>query len=238
MDNRENSSKPSYLKEYRRIGDIFGNKPGIKERTPIDKLLYQTFISLTILAFILLINTVNLSITKTITQGIKSTLNWQIDFGGIDKVIKVLNTPKGEDKSIDLKGDEVLDTNTSKFIMPLEGEITSLFGERIHPVFNTIKQHNGIDIYGNYGDEIKSAIEGTVVEVGEDIDLGKFLKINNGIYDTLYAHCSKIIVKEGQKVKQGEKIAEVGDTGYASGTHLHFEIWIEGKAVNPLEMIK
>ncbi len=239
MDNRETPSKPSYLNEYRRIGDMFGSKSFAKEKTPLDRLLYQVFISLAILAFILLINSVNLTIAKSITHGIKSTLNWKMDLGKIDSVIKALSTSKAEDIIEDLNGHSVLETSASasEFITPLEGEITSLFGERIHPVFNTVKQHNGIDIYGDYGDEIKSTIDGTVVEIGDDVDLGKFLRIKNGIYDTLYAHCSKITVKEGQKVKQGEIIAEVGDTGFTSGTHLHFEIWVEGKAVNPLEFI-
>ena len=185
----------------------------------------------------MLINSVNLTITKTITQGIKSTLNWKIDVGKIDNVIKSLSTAKIEEKGGSPKEFGVSETNSKKFIMPLEGELTSLFGERIHPVFNTVKQHNGIDINGNYGDDIKASIEGIVTEIGENEELGKFLRIKNESYDTLYAHCSKITVKEGQKVKQSEKVAEVGDTGFTSGPHLHFEIWVEGSAVNPLEFI-
>lgn len=238
MDNREIPSRPSYLNEYRRIGDLFGSKSYIKEKTPLDRLLYQLFVSLAILAFILLMNSINLTVTNTITQGIKSTLNWKIDVGKIDNVIKSLSTAKVEGSSGSIKELNVPEIKSEAFIIPLEGEITSLFGERVHPVFHTVKQHNGIDINGNYGDEIKAASDGTVVEIGETEDFGKFLRIRSGIYDTLYAHCSKIIVKEGQKVKQSEKIAEIGDTGFASGPHLHFEIWVEGSAVNPLEFIK
>ncbi len=237
MDNRENASRPSYISEYRRVGNILG-KRGLKDRTAIDKALQQVFLSLIILAFILLINAANISLTKAITKSIKSTLNWQIDISSFEKIIKVIKLPKEEKEDTGPKDFEVLDAGISKFIMPLEGEVTSLFGERKHPVFNTVKQHNGIDINGEYGDEIMSSMDGTVEEIDEDINLGKFLRIKNGIYDTLYGHCSKITAKEGQKVKQGDKIAEVGDTGYASGTHLHFEIWIEGIPVNPIEMIK
>lgn len=237
MDNSENTPKPRYINEYRKIGDIFGNKPN-KDKSPLDKLLLQVFISLIILALVLLVNSINIKIAKATTQNIKKALNWQIDFGRIEQVLKDLNAPKDGDNENKTNKEEVLDTNVSMFLMPLEGEVTSLFGERIHPVFNTIKGHNGIDIDANYGDAIKASMGGKVTKVGEDSTLGKYIKIKSDIYETLYAHCSKIIVKEGQNVKQNDIIAEVGDTGLASGPHLHFEIWVDGKPVNPLEKIK
>ncbi len=226
MDNSENTPKLRYINEYRKMGDMFGNRPS-KDKSPLDKLILQIFISLIILTFVLIINSANISIAKSITVGIKKALNWKIDFGGIEQVLKGFNAPKDESSG-----------DISMFLMPLEGEVISLFGERIHPVFNTIKEHNGIDIDGDYGDKIKASMEGIVSVVREDNTLGKYLRIKNGAYETLYAHCSKIIVEEGQKVKQGDIIAEVGDTGLASGPHLHFEIWINGKPVNPLEKIK
>lgn len=239
MDNRESPPKITYLKEYRKISNIFGNKSYAREKTPADKFLYQTFIAIAVLSVVLFINTIDFKITKVITQGIKSALNWEIEFGSIDGVINALRTSKPDDEIDGLtKISEASNMNITEFILPLDGEITSFYGERVHPVFNTVKQHNGIDIDGNYGDEIRSSIEGTVVEIGDDVELGKYVKINKGVYDTLYAHCSKITVKEGHKVKQGDKIAEVGDTGYSSGPHLHFEIWVDGKAINPLEMIE
>lgn len=237
MDNGENTPKPRYINEYRKIGDILGNKAN-KDKSPLDKLLLQVFISLIIIALVLLVNSINLKIAKAATQGIKKTLNWQMDFGKIEQVLKDFNSPKEKENGNNINKEEVLDTNSSAFIMPLEGEVTSLFGERIHPVFNTIKEHNGIDIDGNYGDKIKASMEGRVSKVGEDSTLGKYIKIENGIYGTLYAHCSKVIVREGQNVKQNDIIAEVGDTGLASGPHLHFEIWADGKPINPLEKIK
>lgn len=237
MDNGENTPKPRYINEYRKIGDILGSKPN-KDKSPLDKLLLQVFISLIIIALVLLVNSINLKITKAVTQGIKKTLNWQMDFGKMEQVLKDFNSPKEKENENNINKEEVLDTNSSIFIMPLKGEVTSLFGERIHPVFNTVKDHNGIDIDGNYGDKIKASMEGKVSKVGEDSTLGKYIKIENGIYGTLYAHCSKVIVKEGQDVKQNDIIAEVGDTGLASGSHLHFEIWVDGKPVNPLEKIK
>lgn len=237
MDNGENTPKPRYINEYRKIGDILGSKPN-KDKSPLDKLLLQLFISLIVIALVLLVNSINLRIAKAATQGIKKTLNWQMDFGKMEQVLKDFNSPKEKENENNINKEEVLDINSSIFIMPLEGEVTSLYGERIHPVFNTIKEHNGIDIDGNYGDKIKASMEGRVSKVGEDSTLGKYIKIENGTYETLYAHCSKVTVKEGQNVKQNDIIAEVGDTGLASGPHLHFEIWANGKPVNPLEKLK
>jgi murein DD-endopeptidase MepM/ murein hydrolase activator NlpD len=241
MDKSENTPKPRYLNEYRKMGDIFGYRPS-KEKNPWDKVLLQVFTSLIALAIVLLINTINLDITRTIANGIKKTLNWQMNFQGIEQTLKSLSISKGENEidenEIKNDKDEILKSNTSTFLMPIDGEVTSPFGERIHPVFNTVKVHYGIDIDGNFGDKIKASMEGNVSEIGEDSTLGKYVKIKNGIYETLYAHCSKVLVKEGQKVKQNEVIAEVGDTGLTSGPHLHFEIWADGKAVDPLEIIK
>ena len=115
MDNRENPSKPSYLTEYRRIGDIFGNKSFTKEKSPVDKFLYQTFISIAALAFILLINSTGLGISKTITRSIKSTLNWQVDFNKFEKVISVLNIVEEENKN-DISGDMGFSENTKNII--------------------------------------------------------------------------------------------------------------------------
>ena len=241
MDKSQNTLKPRYLNEYRKMGDIFGYRPS-KEKNPWDKVLLQIFASLIVLAIVLLVNTINLDITKTIANGIKKTLNWQMDFQGIEQALKSLSIPKVEDESNEskIKNDEgkIINSNTSIFVMPIEGEVTSPFGERIHPVFNTVKVHYGIDIDGDFGDAIKASMEGSVSEVGEDSTLGKYVKIKNGTYETLYAHCSKILVEEGQNVKQNEVIAEIGDTGLTSGPHLHFEIWADGKAINPLEIIK
>lgn len=233
--NNEGLPRPKYINEYRKMGDMFRFKSG-KEKSYLDQLLLQIFISLIILAFALLINSINVNIAKDLTIGIKKVINWNIDFQSVMEVIKGINLT--EDQINEKKETPLLPISSNKaFIMPIEGEVTSEFGERVHPVFGTVKVHNGIDIAGEYGDKIKASMEGQVAEVGEDSTLGKFIKIENGEHKTLYAHCSKIIAKEGQRIKQGEVIAEVGDTGLSAGVHLHFEIWENNLPVNPLEKL-
>ena len=116
------------------------------------------------------------------------------------------------------------------FIKPLEGQITSRFGlrENVEP-----KYHTGIDIAEDQGTIIYAAMEGTVELVSGEGSYGNHFKITNGEVTTLYAHCKTVYVKEGDYVKQGEKVAEVGETGNATGPHLHFEIIRNGELVNP-----
>lgn len=118
------------------------------------------------------------------------------------------------------------------FIWPLNGVITSKYGTRQATDIVTAN-HYGIDIGGNTGDTIIAAIDGTVTTASLEGEYGEHLLITNGNVSTLYAHCSKLCVSEGESIKQGEKIAEVGSTGRATGPHLHFEIKVDDRTVDP-----
>ncbi len=117
-------------------------------------------------------------------------------------------------------------------IWPLAGRITSPFGTREATEIVTAN-HYGIDIGGNTGDAIVAAMDGIVTLTSEEGGYGKHIQIKNGEVYTLYAHCSKLLVSEGTEVKQGQKIAEVGSTGRATGPHLHFEIKREDRVLDP-----
>jgi murein DD-endopeptidase MepM/ murein hydrolase activator NlpD len=125
-----------------------------------------------------------------------------------------------------------------KLIAPLEGILSSPFGERIDPNSQVKKMHKGIDIEAEKGASIKAALPGAVIESGSVPSYGNYIKIkhNNGM-TTVYAHCSQLIAQKGQMVEQGEIIARVGDTGVAVGSHLHFEIWKDGEPLNPIDFI-
>lgn len=103
--------------------------------------------------------------------------------------------------------------NTTSFIKPIEGTITSEFGQRDTATGRVPKNHTGTDIGANLGTKIKSATDGEVVLASEEGDYGKHLKIQIGEVSIIYAHCNNLYVKQGDQIKQGQEIAEVGTTG-------------------------
>lgn len=108
------------------------------------------------------------------------------------------------------------------------------FGKKLDPIYKTPKMHNGIDIAATIGTEIYATANGTVEFTGDMREHGRHIIINhkNG-YKTLYAHLSEYMVKRGQKVKRGDLIGLVGNTGKTLTPHLHYEVQYNGKAVNP-----
>ncbi len=125
-----------------------------------------------------------------------------------------------------------------KFSLPLSGTITSEFGAREATIKGMTTDHKGIDIAANSGTNIKSAMAGTVKVAEENSEYGKFIKIVNGDVMTVYAHCQKLKVKVGDKIKAGQTIATVGSTGNSTGPHLHFEIRFENRYINPKLLIE
>jgi len=235
MDDRNFDEVPQirYVNEYKKVGDMFKFK-GFGERTYFDKLLLQTFVTLIIVAVLLLINNVDTVLTNNISKGVKEVVSWNISLNTAVDTFKNIRTIIPDAKKTLGLGEEAANVT---FVMPVDGVITSPFGERVHPVFNTTKMHTGIDIDAEIGTPIKSATIGTVKEVGEDEYNGKFVRVAVGKYEIVYAHCHKVLVKKGQKISQGDLLGEVGDTGVVSGPHLHFEIQEDGKPVNPLERL-
>lgn len=125
-------------------------------------------------------------------------------------------------------------TYSGKMIMPASGRYTGQFGMRNHPILRKRKMHNGVDIAAPSRSTIKAAAAGSVMTVGWISGYGNTVTIDHGSgISTLYAHCSSIYVKAGQYVEAGQRIAAVGATGLATGPHLHFEVRVNGKPVNP-----
>lgn len=117
---------------------------------------------------------------------------------------------------------------------PTKMRITSKFGLRRHPVRGYCKQHKGIDFGAPRGTPIKASGDGVVMKAGYNGNYGNYVLIkHNGEYSTAYAHMSKIKVRAGMRVKQGEIIGSVGATGLATGAHLHYEVIKGGSQVNP-----
>lgn len=121
-------------------------------------------------------------------------------------------------------------------ILPVEGEIASLFGYRKNPFGGWSQEfHNGVDIACDYGTPVRATADGTVTYSGWDGVYGRKVEIDhgNGIV-TFYGHNSKLIVKVGQEVKKGEVIAYSGNSGRSTGAHLHYGAIVNGKNTDPL----
>lgn len=123
-------------------------------------------------------------------------------------------------------------------IWPAKGWVSSRFGYRISPFTNEKEFHNGLDVSARTGSTIISPADGVVSSVGRSYGFGNILTINHGYgLKTKYAHLKKALVKKGQAVKRGQKIALIGISGRSTGPHLHYEVHLKGVPVNPLRYI-
>lgn len=122
------------------------------------------------------------------------------------------------------------------YCAPVKGDVTSAFGYRKQTGGGESGRfHYGVDLAAESGTDIVSFADGTLTLVGDSSTYGKYCMVSHeGGYSTLYAHCSRITASSGTSVKRGEKIAEVGETGTASGPHLHFELQRSGEYLNPV----
>ncbi len=123
------------------------------------------------------------------------------------------------------------------FVKPINGIVSSGFGARESEYQNVKGYHTGVDIAAEKGTIIKASMQGIVELVSSEGDYGNHVKIRCNNIITLYAHCSKIYVEEGQIVAQNQDIATVGSTGNSTGPHLHFEIRVEDRFVDPARII-
>jgi murein DD-endopeptidase MepM/ murein hydrolase activator NlpD len=116
--------------------------------------------------------------------------------------------------------------------------VTSGFGFRTNPFTGLTQMHEGLDISNRVGTLIVAPAEGIVSDVGKDLVHGNILVVSHGFGMTSrFSHLSRVLVKTGQKVKRGDKIAEVGMTGKTTGPHLHYEVRLNGIPVNPMRYV-
>ncbi|MBQ5739131.1 MAG: M23 family metallopeptidase [Oscillospiraceae bacterium] len=146
---------------------------------------------------------------------------------GAEEAVEVLAESDGT-----VMEQEILGFST---VSPLKGTLTSGFGLREDPNTGLETMHYGVDIAAQEGAEVCAFADGTVSVVGESTAWGKYLTVQHpGGYETLYAHCSAVTAKSGQSVAMGEVIAAVGQTGNATGPHLHFELHRDDDFLNPV----
>lgn len=124
-------------------------------------------------------------------------------------------------------------------VMPTQGWLTSAFtAMRYHPILHAARPHEGIDVAAPMGTPIEAPAAGLVVFSGWESGYGNVIVLDHGFgLRTKYAHCSRLVVRQGQRVKRGEQIALVGNTGLSTGPHLHYEVHVNGRAVDPLRYV-
>ena len=114
-------------------------------------------------------------------------------------------------------------------------QTASGYGMRIDPIYKTPKFHAGMDFSANIGTPVYATGDGVVTKAGWESLYGNIIKIDHGFgYATWYAHLSAYKVRKGQKVKRGEVIGAVGNTGKSTGPHLHYEVHLKGRVQNPV----
>ena len=167
------------------------------------------------------------------TEPKNETTNNDENIGGAEEMLAPVVEENETKELSQMEQDANYIKSTISFIKPINGKISSAFGWR-NPSTETVpKNHTGTDIAAETGTQIVSATDGTVMLSSTTGDYGKHLKIQIGDVIIVYAHCSKLYVNEGDMIKQGQEIAEVGSTGNATGPHLHFEVRYQDRYVNP-----
>lgn len=124
-------------------------------------------------------------------------------------------------------------------IMPTQGWLTSAFSSmREHPILHIARPHEGIDVTAPMGSPIEAPAGGVVIDAGWETGYGNTVTIDHGYgIVTKFAHASKLLVKKGDHVSRGQRIALVGRTGLATGPHLHYEVHVNGRPVDPLKYV-
>lgn len=220
------------INHYRKYIDLFEN---------------QLIIAMVLLGMVLLFKAIDVPLANSFINVTKSVLTYNMDYENTKKGLKLVQSKipwlkenvvkvfsQAEEKPF---SKEAIQTS-SKMMAPVEGRITSGFGERVDPFTNKVTKHTGIDIEVPVGTEVKAALDGVVMLATEKEDLGKVVVLRHeGDVRTVYAHLSEIFVKEGQQIRQGEVIGKSGDTGKVTAPHFHFEVWENGKPIDPLTKV-
>jgi murein DD-endopeptidase MepM/ murein hydrolase activator NlpD len=182
-------------------------------------------------------------LTKQWSELARRSFSLSTDYARFDyKYSQIKDVVEGIEGNIHTLDQHLLDKesflNSTPTILPTEGWITSYFGQRISPYLGKLKMHEGLDVGAPYGTPVMAPADGIVTFSGEKAGFGKFVQVDHGYgIETIYAHNQSLGVRSGEKVKRGALLAAVGNTGHSTGPHLHYEVRVNGIAVDPLYFI-
>jgi murein DD-endopeptidase len=212
----------------------FGSRQGsksLRNKSLLKSNLKKLGICIIIVLLVVVFKSINFSFAQKTTEGIKNLITKEYNFkAAVASVTEFIPAVRSRVQRVFSDGSG----NDVSMLMPVEGPVTSGYGIRVHPVFNVERKHEGIDIDAEVGEPVKAAMEGTVAEVRRDEYYGNVVVIEHrDDIKTVYAHLKDVMVKEGQQIGQGDIIGLVGSTGISTGPHLHFEVWKNGRTVDP-----
>lgn len=165
------------------------------------------------------------------------TFALRYDLGALERRARLLSESLAEATDSLAANHELLERTPS--ILPAAGFLSSSFSRsRYHPIHHRALPHEGVDIGADRGTPILAAAKGRIVYAGRRAGYGLMVEVDHGNgYVTRYGHASQLLVKRGQDVTRGEVIAQVGNTGIATSPHLHYEVRINGRPVNPMNYV-
>lgn len=161
----------------------------------------------------------------------------EYDLGALERRARLLSESLGEATDSLMAHRDLLKSTPS--ILPTAGVLSSRFSQaRYHPIHHRPLPHEGVDISAEKGTPVLAAAKGTVRRARWASGYGEMVEIDHGYgFVTLYGHASKLLVREGQEVERGDVIAQVGRSGIATSPHLHYEVRIDGRPVNPMNHV-
>ena len=167
----------------------------------------------------------------------KAAFAVEYDLNALERRARLLSESLAEASDSLTAHNELLQSTPS--ILPAAGVLSSRFSaSRVHPIYHEALPHEGIDISAPFGTPILAAAKGVVTFAGWMAGLGNMVEIDHGFgYVTRYGHASKLLVRKGQEVSRGEVIGQVGSTGISTSSHLHYEVRVDGKPVDPLNYV-
>jgi murein DD-endopeptidase MepM/ murein hydrolase activator NlpD len=158
-------------------------------------------------------------------------------FNFLESNVKQAVLPSGSLQLLPAQG--LADLTSTPSLWPVVGHLTGTFGERMDPFSGEGAFHTGVDISSQYGDGVRATADGIVIEAGDHAGYGRLVVVDHGFgVTTWYGHLSSFNVHEGEQLRRGDTIGNVGVSGRSTGPHVHYEVRLNGAPVNPMRYLR